>query len=140
MNDPTSDRHQWYLLINFEYIKFMNSFLSSAPFPYPLKMWDNFWFTDIFRGYRNGKLGLNGSTQCFCYCHCLVKSRSSHSEMLLRRGVLKICSKCTGEHPWRSVISIKLLCNFIEIILRHGFSPVNLLHIYRAPFPRNTSW
>ena len=82
----------------------------------------------------------NGSTQCFSYCHCLVKSRSSHSEILLRRGVLKICSKCTGEHPWRSVISIKLLCNFIEIILRHGFSPVNLLHIYRAPFPRNTFW
>ena len=29
----------------------------------------------------------------------------------------QICSKFTGEHPCRSVISIKLLCNFIEITL-----------------------
>ena len=29
--------------------------------------------------------------------------------------------------------------NFIEITLRHGCSPVNLRHILRTPFPRNTS-
>ena len=28
----------------------------------------------------------------------------------------------------------KLLCNFIEITLCHGCSPVNLLHIFRSPF------
>ena len=33
----------------------------------------------------------------------------------------------------------KAACNFIEITLRHGCSPVNLLHIFRAPFPKNTS-
>ena len=33
----------------------------------------------------------------------------------------------------------KLQSNFIEIALRHGYSPVNLLHIFRTPFPRNTS-
>ena len=33
----------------------------------------------------------------------------------------------------------KLLCNFIQITLRHGCSPVNLLHIIRTPFPNNTS-
>ena len=38
-----------------------------------------------------------------------------------------------------SAISIKLLCNFIKIALRHGCSPVNLLHIFRTPIPRNTS-
>ena len=27
--------------------------------------------------------------------------------------------------------------NFIEITIRHGSSPVNLLHIFRTPFPRN---
>ena len=27
-----------------------------------------------------------------------------------------------------------MLCNFIEIALRHGCSPVNLLHIFRTPF------
>ena len=37
------------------------------------------------------------------------------------------------------MISIKLLCNFIVITLRHGYSPVNLLHISRTPFAKNTS-
>ena len=32
--------------------------------------------------------------------------RSSCSEMLLRKVVLKICSKFTGEHPCRSAILI----------------------------------
>ena len=27
--------------------------------------------------------------------------------------------------------------NFIEIALRHGCSPVNLLHVFGTPFPRN---
>ena len=40
------------------------------------------------------------------------KSRSSPSEVLLRKGALKICSKC--EHPCRSVILIKLGLNNIE--------------------------
>ena len=32
--------------------------------------------------------------------------RNSHPEVFLRKGVLKICSKFTEEHPCRSVISI----------------------------------
>ena len=63
---------------------------------------------------------------------------NSCPEVFLRRGVLKICSKFTGEHPCRSTISIKMQSNFIEIALRHGRS-VNLLHILRTPFPRNIS-
>ena len=51
-----------------------------------------------------------------------------------KKNVLKIRSKYTREHPCRSMISIKLLCNFIEIALWHGCSPVNLLHIFRAYF------
>ena len=50
---------------------------------------------------------------------------------------LKICCKFTGEH--RSAISIKLRCNFIEITLRHGYSPVHLLHIFTTPFSKSTS-
>ena len=53
-------------------------------------------------------------------------SRSSHREVFLRKGALKLCSKFTGEHPCR-------------IALRHGCSPANLLHIFRTSFPRNTS-
>ena len=32
-----------------------------------------------------------------------------------------------------------MLCNFIEITLRHGCSPINLLQIFRTPFPTKTS-
>ena len=56
-------------------------------------------------------------------------SRSSQSEVFLRKDVLKICGKFTGEHPCRSVIS-----NIIEIALRHGCCPVNLLHNFRTSF------
>ena len=64
--------------------------------------------------------------------------RSSRPEVFLRKGVLKICSKFAEEHPSRSVISIKLQSNFIKITLRHGISPVYLLHIFGTPFPKNT--
>ena len=67
------------------------------------------------------------------------KFRSSRPEVFLRKSALKICSKFTGEHPCRSAISIKLLCNFIKIALRHGCSRENLLHIFRIPFLKNTS-
>ena len=33
----------------------------------------------------------------------------------------------------------KVAKQFIKITLRHGCSPVNLLHIFRTPFPKNTS-
>ena len=46
--------------------------------------------------------------------------RSSHLEVFIGKGVLKIRSKFTTEHPCGSAISIKLLCNFIEITLWHG--------------------
>ena len=59
--------------------------------------------------------------------------------MVLGKGVLKVCSKFIEEDPFRNVNSMKLLCNFIEIALRHGCSPVNLLHIFRTPFSKNTS-
>ena len=42
---------------------------------------------------------------------------SSHPEMLLGKGVLKICSQFTEERLCRSAILIKLLRNFIEITL-----------------------
>ena len=66
--------------------------------------------------------------------------KSSGPQVFLGKGVLNICSKFTGDHPCRSAISIKLLCNFIEIALRHGWSLVNWLHIFRTPFPKNHLW
>ena len=61
-------------------------------------------------------------------------SRSSPPEVFLGRRVLKICSKFTGEHSCQSAI-----CNFIEVALHHECYPVNLLHILRTHFPKNSS-
>ena len=44
-------------------------------------------------------------------------SRSSRPKVFLRKRVLKISSKLTGEQTCRSVISIKLFSNFIEMAL-----------------------
>ena len=73
------------------------------------------------------------------YGNCFILFRSSLPEVFLREGILKICIKLAAEHPRRSVISITLQRNFIEIALRHGCSPVNLLHIFRTSFIKNTS-
>ena len=64
--------------------------------------------------------------------------RGSSPQVFLSESVLKICSKFTGEHPCRIVISIKLLCNFIEITVRHGCSPVNFQHSFRTPLYKST--
>ena len=64
-------------------------------------------------------------------------TRSNPLEVYSAKGFVKIWSKFTGEHPCRKVISMNLLCNFIEIALWHGCSPVTLLHIFRTPFYKN---
>ena len=46
--------------------------------------------------------------------------------------------KYTGKHPCRSVTSVKLQTNFIEITLLHGCSPVNLLDICKKAVLTNT--
>ena len=81
--------------------------------------------------------------------------RSNPPELFLGKGVSKICSNFTrehpcgrlisitllcskyvGKHPCWSGISITLLCNFIENKLRYVCSPVNLMHTFRTTFFR----
>ena len=59
-------------------------------------------------------------------------------KVLFGQDVLQICSKFIVEHPCQSVISKKLICNFIEITLRHECSPGHLLHIFRTPSYKST--
>ena len=73
------------------------------------------------------------------YSSWLERQQSNHPEVFLGKSVPIISSKFAGEHPCRSAISTKLQTNFIEIALRRGCSPVNLLHIFRTTFPKNTS-
>ena len=55
----------------------------------------------------------------------------------LKKGVLKLSSKFTVEHSCPITISIKLLCNFIEIAFRQGCSTVHLLHIFGTSLSKN---
>ena len=65
--------------------------------------------------------------------------RNNHLDVFLQKVVMKICNKFTEEHLCRSVIAIKLLWNFIKTTFRHRYCSINLLHIFRTPFPKNTS-
>ena len=69
----------------------------------------------------------------------LIPLKSSLPEVFLGKDALKICGKFTGEHPCPSAISIKFQSTFVEITLRHGCSPVSLLHNFRTTFYKNTS-
>ena len=74
---------------------------------------------------------------------CVTPNSHFNTEGALQRCFQeKVSSKYTaslnGEHPCQNVISIKLLCNFIEIAVWPEYSPVNLLYILRTLFPKNT--
>ena len=74
------------------------------------------------------------------YIDLLLELQKQHSRGVLRKmSSENIISKFTGEHPCWKGISMKLQSNFIEITLRHGCSPVNLLYIFRTLFPQNIS-
>ena len=108
--------------------------------------------TSLFNYWRSHKVKtIFSDLSCFQFCAKFLIFRrnflvinthiqSSRPEVFLRKGVLKIHSKFTGERPCQSAISVKLQSNFIEITLRYGCSPVHLLYIFRAHFSRNTSW
>ena len=76
-------------------------------------------------------MGLNGSKdlQSKFWNNFQPPVRSSPPEVFSGKSVLKIYSKFTGEHLRKSVISIKLPCNYIEILKLH-FSMGILLWIY----------
>ena len=79
--------------------------------------------------YVHGKLKSESKIQLVS---CLVMKniyRSSYPEVFLRKGVLKICSKFTGEHPYRSAISIKLQSNFVYSDSRSTSSKGSSLHV-----------
>ena len=71
---------------------------------------------------------MNCSRQITTKIFVLVIRKQSFN-LFLGKGVLKICSKFTGEQK---------IC-FATLLNRHGCSPVNLLHIFRTPFSKNTS-
>ena len=69
--------------------------------------------------------------------HMFIIFRSSRPEVFLGKGVLKISSKFNRRS---SMPKCDFNCNFIEIAPRHVCSPVNLLHIFRTPFPKKNPY
>ena len=62
--------------------------------------------------------------------------RSSRPEVFLEKDVF---CKYPANLQENRICRSTMKKNFIEITLQHGCSPVNLLHIFRTPFPKNTS-
>ena len=50
------------------------------------------------------------------------RGRSSPPEVFLGKGVLKICSKSTGEHPYQSVITLRHGCSVNAAYIHNIFS------------------
>ena len=71
---------------------------------------------------------LNESWYQICAWILSIKQR------FLKKVSYRVCQKSIAQKIWKYVQS-----NFIKITLRHECSPVNLLHIFRAYFPRSTS-
>ena len=72
---------------------------------------------------------------CMKMCVWKLIYRSSRPEVFLGKGVLKMCSKFTGEHPRRSAISITLLCNFIDAFVSeicHLLEEQNIINLAQS--------
>ena len=70
---------------------------------------------------------------------CLISQAALQTSSFIK-VFLKIYSKFTGEHPCRRAFSINLQSKFIEIALRHGCSPVNLMYIFKNTFLKQHQW
>ena len=75
----------------------------------------------------------------------LLCKRNASSHTLQKhpsRGVLKekvFMQRIYRRTPMSKCHFNKVACNIMEITLRHGCSPINLLHIFRKLFDKNTS-
>ena len=93
-----------------------------------------FFFEKIFSYFTK-------SAHVYCKNVCLVDQLVNYFR--IRKLMLPWC--CLQKQTFRGVLNKRCFekmqrnFNFIEIILRHWSSPVNLLHIFRTSFPKNTS-
>ena len=75
-------------------------------------------------------------------CQC-VFVRSIPPDVFLGKGVPKICTKFTGEHPCRSVIPIKLLCNWnhtLAWVLLYNGKQNNFIHFKKDQSYQTLLW
>ena len=68
-----------------------------------------------------------------------VKASFTRFDVVSEAAIQRWSSENIQHNTHAEVQFNKVAINFIEITLRHGCSPVNLLHIFKKLFPRNTS-
>ena len=73
-----------------------------------------------------------------------LKNKINHILKFPKTGSEAAVQRCSWEKVFWKMQQIYRrthmpICDFIEITLQHGYSPVNLLHIFRTPFSKNTS-
>ena len=71
------------------------------------------------------------------YHKYIIKVQKKPSSCVLRKGCSENKQQIYKRTPTPKC-DFNLLCNFIEIALRHAQSPVNLLHFFRTPYCNNT--
>ena len=103
--------------------------------------WSYNWFSTLTLAFSNYFPNMNefvGEKNDFGY---FQKMNKQNVNWRFLSGFLSLkCNISPSPHIQKQFsIGVLLVCNFIEIALRHGCSPVNLLHIFRTPFPKNTS-
>ena len=86
-----------WLLIIFEIIPFCHLILGRFS---SCILFDLLTVNQLAGFYIRETLALNGLKPHHSHTSC----RRSHLKVILGKGVLKICSKCTGEHPCQSTI------------------------------------
>ena len=83
---------------------------------------------------------INSLSVCLLFCYHLMFLMSSAQKQTSRGVLRKRCSENIQQIYRRTPMP---KCDFnkvaTKITLRHGCSPVNLLHIFRTPFIENTS-
>ena len=85
-----------------------------------------------FQSFEDNKIGQEKSNSSN-----LDESTPSYFEKQPFRGVLrKKCSEIMQQIYRRTPMPN---CDFNKVTLRHGCSPVHLLHIFRTPLPKSTS-
>ena len=76
----------------------------------------------------------------FSFWSIWIKHLRQLRSAIVAQAVILRCSENMQQIYRRTLMPFQWSCsNLIKIVLRHGCSPVNLLHIFRTPFPKNIS-
>ena len=108
-------------------------------------------------GWHTQNINITSYVLLVVICITMNKQLTDIKNLLCTAGLLCLCfpiithlQNCISHWIWLAIWEthfyqcstdrngVILLCNITEILLQHWCSPVNILHIFRTPFPKNT--